>query len=48
MLFVLSLERLSCKAFDAFEATSFEVTFFAIVPPFLCIKDFVNEMKGNP
>ena len=34
ILFVLSLERPSCRAFEAFEATSFEVTFFAIAPPF--------------
>lgn len=45
MLFVLALERPSCKAFDAFEATSFEVTFLAIGSSFLLfkIKDFVNE-----
>ncbi len=45
MLFVLALERLSCNAFDAFEATFFEVTFLAICFSFLLfkIKDFVNE-----
>ena len=34
ILLVLALERPSCNAFEAFEATDFEVTFLAIVSPF--------------
>lgn len=37
MLLVLSLERPSCNALDAFVATIFEVTFFAINPSFLSL-----------